>query len=555
MSERPLRSWRIPIRDRSGAEDGGQRILVLAPIGRDGALTCAVLEEAGMLAAHCADGEDVRHHAHTGVGALVLTEEVAGTADMVLVEGLIREQPPWSDLPVVVFASVDPGSPAARELGIHLAPLGNVTVLERPVHRATMISALRSALRARERQYQVRDLLAEHEKGVRLRDEFLAMLGHELRNPLGAIRNLLYAVELRDAADPEGPRLGPRDRALLNRQVANLTRLVDDLLDVSRVTTGKVVLKHERVDVVELTLRCVQSMEEMARIHGPALRFAAGADQVLVAGDPARLEQVVANLLTNAIKYTPPEGTITVRADRVGREALITVADTGAGLTAEMLERVFDLFSQSDRTLERAQGGLGIGLTLVRALVRQHGGEVTARSPGPGRGSTFEVRLPVLPAAASRAASAPAAPLARPAAGHEPIRVLVVEDNVDNRESLVLLLEQLGHAPTAAADGPAALERLAGESFDLAIIDIGLPGMDGYELARQVRATFGSSAYLVALTGYGQPEDRERARAAGFDDHVTKPADLNGLAAVLAKVSRTPRSRSEIAGRGVKDRP
>jgi signal transduction histidine kinase/CheY-like chemotaxis protein len=481
-----------------------------------------------MLAAHCADGEDVLHHARAGVGALVLTEEVAGTADLMLVERLIRGQPPWSDLPVVVFASVDPGSSAARELGTQLAPLGNVTVLERPVHRATMISALRSALRARERQYEVRDLLAEHEKGVRLRDEFLAMLGHELRNPLGAIRNLLYAVELRDAADPEGPRLGPRDRALLNRQVANLTRLVDDLLDVSRVTTGKVVLKHERVDVVELTLRCVQSLEEMARIHGPALRFAAGADQVLVAGDPARLEQVVTNLLTNAIKYTPPEGTITVRADRVGREALITVADTGAGLTAEMLDRVFDLFSQSDRTLERAQGGLGIGLTLVRALVRQHGGEVTASSPGPGRGSTFEVRLPVLPAAAARATPAPPALPAR-SAGLEPVRVLVVEDNVDNRESLVLLLEQLGHAPTAAADGPDALERLAGEPFDLAIIDIGLPGMDGYELARQVRATLGSSAYLVALTGYGQPEDRARARAAGFDDHVTKPADLGGM--------------------------
>jgi CheY-like chemotaxis protein len=282
------------------------------------------------------------------------------------------------------------------------------------------------------------------------------------------------------------------------------------------------------VDVVELTLRCVQSLEEMARIHGPALRFAAGADQVLVAGDPARLEQVVTNLLTNAIKYTPPEGTITVRADRVGREALITVADTGAGLTAEMLDRVFDLFSQSDRTLERAQGGLGIGLTLVRALVRQHGGEVTASSPGPGRGSTFEVRLPVLPAAAARATPAPPALPAR-SAGLEPVRVLVVEDNVDNRESLVLLLEQLGHAPTAAADGPDALERLAGEPFDLAIIDIGLPGMDGYELARQVRATLGSSAYLVALTGYGQPEDRARARAAGFDDHVTKPADLGGM--------------------------
>jgi signal transduction histidine kinase/CheY-like chemotaxis protein len=502
-----------------------------------------------MLAAHCADGEDVLHHARAGVGALVLTEEVAGTADLVLVEGLIREQPPWSDLPVVVFASVDAGSPAARELGTQLASLGNVTVLERPVHRATMISAMRSALRARERQYQVRDLLAEHEKGVRLRDEFLAMLGHELRNPLGAIRNLLYAVELRDAADAEGPRLWPRDRALLNRQVTNLTRLMDDLLDVSRVTTGKIVLQRERVDVVELTLRCVQSLEEMARIHGPALRFAAGSDAVLVAGDPTRLEQVVTNLLTNAIKYTPPEGTITVRAERLGGEAVITVADTGAGLTADMLERVFDLFSQSDRTLERAQGGLGIGLTLVRALVRQHGGEVTARSAGPGQGSTFEVRLPLLPADAARAEPAPDGAPRRSVSPGESMRVLVVEDNVDNRESLVLLLEQLGHTATPAGDGSEALERLAAEAHDLAIVDIGLPGMDGYELARRVRKTVDPAVYLVALTGYGQPEDRARARRAGFDDHVTKPLDLAGLNRITSAARQAARSAGGVRKR------
>jgi signal transduction histidine kinase/ActR/RegA family two-component response regulator len=542
---------------RRAADPAEQRILVLAPIGRDGALACAVLQEAGMLAAHCADGEDVLRHAESGVGALLLTEDVVGTADMVVLEKLIQGQPTWSDLPVVVFASREPTSRAGRELVEHTQPLGNVTVLERPVHRATLISAVHSALRARERQYEVRDLLAAHERGVRLRDEFLAMLGHELRNPLGAIRNTLSAIDLRDgASDPEGPRLRPRDRALITRQVTHLTRLVDDLLDVSRVTSGKVTLKSERVDLVDLLLRCVQSVEEMARLHGPRLEFSAGADSVMVTGDPTRLEQVATNLLTNAIKYTPPEGTIGVRVEATETEAVLAVNDTGAGLSPDMLERVFDLFSQSDRTLERAQGGLGIGLTLVRALVRQHGGEVTARSPGPGRGSTFEVRLPLLTrTGAPRDVAAPApAAVRRPATG-APLRVLIVEDNDDNRESLVLLLEQLGHAPSAAADGPAALKRLAGEPFDLAIIDIGLPGMDGYELARQVRGTLASSVSLVALTGYGQPEDRERARAAGFDDHVTKPADLNDLAGVLARVSLTPHHRSESAGRGVKKRP
>ena len=263
------------------------------------------------------------------------------------------------------------------------------------------------------------------------------------------------------------------------------------------------------------------------------------------------------NLLTNAIKYTPPEGRITVRTERLGDEAVLTVADTGAGLNPDMLERVFDLFSQSDRTLERAQGGLGIGLTLVRTLVRQHGGEVTARSEGPGRGATFEVCLPV---AAGAPPAHPPSIAARRAPAGERLRILVVDDSADNRESLTLLLEQLGHAVDSASDGPEALERVAAARPDLAIVDIGLPGMDGYEVARRVRAARDARLYLVALTGYGQPEDRERARVAGFDDHLTKPLALSGLERLLASVShaprpsRTPRPAAETAGRGVKDR-
>jgi len=530
---------------RRAADQAERRTLVLAPIGRDGALACDVLREAGLEAAHCADGEDVVRHAEAGVGALVLTEDVVGTADMILLEQLIERQPRWSDLPVVVFASREPRSVTGRELQEQTQRLGNVTVLERPVHRATLISAMHSALRARQRQYEVRDLLAAAERSVRLRDEFLAMLGHELRNPLGAIHNTLQAIELRDTGDPEGPRLRPRDRALVTRQVAHLTRLVDDLLDVARVTSGKVVLKRERLDLGDLVLRCVQTVEEMARINGPVLRLAAPGTPVMVVGDPTRLEQVVTNLLTNAIKYTPREGTVTVRTERAGADAVVTVADTGTGLSADMVERVFELFSQSQRTLERAEGGLGIGLTLVRALVRQHGGEVTARSPGPGRGSTFEVRLPLLPVSSSAAEPEPVKSAPSASAVGRPLRVLVVDDSDDNRESLSLLLEQLGHRPTLAADGPAALEQLAAEDHDLALVDIGLPMMDGYEVARRVRAGLGREPYLVALTGYGQPEDRERARDAGFDDHLTKPLDFAVLVEILARVAESQRTSSQ----------
>ena len=515
--------------------DGGEcRILVLAPFGRDAQLACSVLNGAGMQAVPCADGDAVERLARKGIGALVLTEEAAA-ADLGALAGLVERQAPWSDLPVLVFASSDPSSLAGRELVEHLRPLGNVTILERPVHRITLISAAQAALRARSRQYQMRDLLAEHTRGLKMRDQFLAMLGHELRNPLGALQNTLHLIEMggKNESDQRGVRVEPSHLALIARQVGNLSRLVDDLLDVSRVTSGKIVLKREPVDVADLVSRCVEALGSAAHIHGLSLEHDA-ARGVVVFGDPTRLEQVVTNLLTNAIKYTPPHGNVHVAVGTQGHHAVITVSDTGAGLTQEMLEGVFELFSQADRTLERAEGGLGVGLTLVRALVRQHGGEVTARSAGPGQGSAFDVRLPLAqqPATSHRAST-------RPPVRHPPVqslRVLVVEDHADNRESLVYLLRQLGHEAQGAEDGLRALPLLASGGFDLAFVDIGLPGMDGYEVARRARANGVPNVHLVALTGYGQPEDRERSRAAGFDGHIAKPLDLATLDAVLTRV-------------------
>jgi PAS domain S-box-containing protein len=360
---------------------------------------------------------------------------------------------------------------------------------------------------------------AEAEGANRTKDEFLAMLGHELRNPLGAISSAAHVLS-RTAA---GNNATTRASEIISRQVQHLARIVDDLLDVSRVVAGKVALRLQPVDLGEIGRR-------VATLHGGP----AGSRHVItvqaastwVSADPTRLEQVLTNLLANAVKYTPPGGEITVTVQRDGDHAVLSVRDTGVGIRPELLPRVFDLFVQADRSLERSAGGLGIGLTLVRQLVQLHGGTVEASSAGPGRGSTFTVRLPIL-------ADLPDADdAARPAVAGPARRVLVVEDNEDAREMLRNLLHILGHEVHEACDGASGIEEARRVRPDAALIDIGLPGIDGYEVARRIRAEV-PGARLVAVTGYGQPEDRERALAAGFDVHLVKPVDLDQLQRLL----------------------
>jgi CheY-like chemotaxis protein len=349
------------------------------------------------------------------------------------------------------------------------------------------------------------------------------MLGHELRNPLGVI---LLAADVLEAGGPVD-----RQREVIRRHGRHLARLVDDLLDVSRVTTGKIILQRQPVDLVAVLARCVASSRaalDAQRLH---LTFDEGGGPLLVDGDPVRLEQVFANLVTNAIKYTPAGGAITLRAEREGAEAVVRVRDTGVGLTREMLPRIFDLFTQVERTLDRSQGGLGIGLTLVRSLVGLHGGSVEADSAGPGRGSEFVVRLPLDMARHDAANAAADEADGAPCAGR---RVLLVEDNPDSRELLKLLLEARGHRVDVASDGVQGVERAVALSPEVLIVDIGLPGLDGYGVAQRVRAHFGRNVLLVALTGYGQPEDEQRALAAGFDVHCTKPVDAARLHRLLA---------------------
>jgi PAS domain S-box-containing protein len=361
---------------------------------------------------------------------------------------------------------------------------------------------------------------AEAEAANRTKDEFLAMLGHELRNPLGAIGSAAHVLS-RTAA---GNAATTRASEIIGRQVQHLARIVDDLLDVSRLVAGKVVLRLQPLDLGETARR-------VASLHGGP----GGARHVIsvhtaptwISADPTRIEQVLTNLLANAVKYTPAGGEIALTVRREGERAVLTVRDTGMGIRPELLPRVFDLFVQGDRSLERTGGGLGIGLTLVRQLVELHGGTVEAASAGSGRGSTFTVRLPILmaPAEESAAASPTVAGPAR--------RVLVVEDNDDAREMLRNLLHLFGHEVHEACDGASGVEQARRLRPDAVLIDIGLPGMDGYEVARRIRAAV-PGARLVALTGYGQPEDRERALAAGFDVHLVKPVDPDQLQRLLA---------------------
>jgi two-component system, sensor histidine kinase len=354
----------------------------------------------------------------------------------------------------------------------------------------------------------------------RKKDEFLAMLAHELRNPLAPIRTSLELI----ATAPDRP-VAPRIRAILERQVDHLTRLVDDLLDVARITAGKIELRREPVRLDDVVAHAIVTSQPMIDDRQHRLQVAAPPAPVGVVGDPVRLAQAIANLLNNAARYTPRGGRIELTWGEDGGQVFVRVTDNGRGIPAELTASIFDMFVQ--QRADGDAGGLGLGLTLVRRLVELHGGQVGAASPGVGRGSTFEIRLPASPAAAT--AGAGVAPPA-PAPVRRTLRAVVVDDHQDLRELLADLLASWGHEVATASDGPSGLAMIRECRPDVALLDIGLPGMDGYAVARALRAELGSATIrLVAMTGFGQQADRERALAAGFDLHIAKPATADAL--------------------------
>ena len=390
-------------------------------------------------------------------------------------------------------------------------------------HRETLLESERSA---REREHAARVLA---EQANRTKDEFIAMLGHELRNPLAAVTSASLVLEESLRGAPVG---GPAASAtaIIRRQTRHLARLTDDLLDAGRVVIGRIQLDRQPLELGAVVRSALEALGNAHRLGDHEID--AAFLPVWVSADATRLDQIVTNLLTNAVKYTPTPGKIEVRVERDGADAVLRVRDGGIGIEPELLPRIFELFVQGPRALDRAQGGLGIGLTLVRRLVELHGGAVAVDSAGPGRGSEFTVRLPALDTSG-------VAPSAVEARHTPPQRIAIVEDKDDVRASLKQLLELDGHEVVEAADGRCGLALILRERPDLALIDIGLPGIDGRDLARAVRAdAAGAATRLVAVTGYGSPVDLRNGLEAGFDDYLVKPVDAQVLRALIARAAK-----------------
>jgi PAS domain S-box-containing protein len=375
----------------------------------------------------------------------------------------------------------------------------------------------------------------------RRKDEFLAMLAHELRNPLAPIQNAVQIIRLLGSSDPNLQ----RSRDMIERQVRHMTRLVDDLLEVSRITGGKIKLQTEPMDLVAVTARAVETSRPLIDARHQELTVTFPPQPIELEADPTRVAQVISNLLNNAAKYTENGGHIWLTVGREGSEAVVRVRDSGIGISPDLLPRIFDLFTQADRSLDRSQGGLGIGLTLVRRLVEMHGGNVTVHSPGPGKGSEFIVRLPAQREVRdSKNTAHRQDPAGRQAAAPFPRRVLVVDDNADSAESIAILLQLRGHEVRTALDGRTALEIARQYRPEVILLDIGLPNVDGYEVARQLRREFSQeNPLLVAVTGYGQSEDRRKSAQAGFDHHLVKPVNMDDLETVFRSIAPHARAR------------
>lgn len=505
-------------------EQNEQRLLLLTPLGKDAELACRALERAGLRCTICKTLADVLAELPKGAAAILSTEEALPAGATGALSNYLSKQPPWSDLPILVLTK--PGGESSWIKGAY-ERLYNLTLLERPVRSSTLISAARSALRARLRQYEVRS--ADHRK-----DEFLAMLAHELRNPLAPISAAAEVLKL-DAADAKRVL---KTSAVIARQVGHMTNLIDDLLDVARVTRGLISYKREPLDFRQILNEAIEQVSTQISVRRHQVAVHLPPDPAPVLGDRERLIQAVANLLGNACKYTPEDGSIVIRLQVSEDEVMLSVEDNGIGMTEETVKGVFDLFVQAERTPDRSQGGLGLGLALAKNLVNAHAGTVHAVSAGLGQGSTFMIRLPRLHVPDVPPYEMAAAGLPITATGHS-LRLLIVDDNADAANMLEMFLSAAGYQVRAEYSAAKAVETAKNFSPQVCLLDIGLPDMDGHELAIQLRALPQTTkSLIIAVTGYGQERDKEKSLASGFDHHFVKPIDTARLLHLLGQVSR-----------------
>ena len=500
-----------------------ERVLICVDSALDAARIVDLLGSLGIEGAPCADYSKLCDEIERGAAAIILAETAYIVDPNSRLFLILRAQPTWSTIPTIIISS----EPSNMEEVSEELPLG-ATLVERPVRIKTLTSIARIALHARHNQYMVRDLLQERETLVdllrheaRIKNEFLATLAHELRNPLAPIRTGLQILRLSPTGKPNTQTL-----EMMDRQIRHLVRLIDDLLDISRISRGKLELRKQKIPLTLLLSNAIESSKPLLDSGKHTLTISAPEELITLDVDPVRLAQVISNLLNNAAKYTPNGGEITLTALVKDNTIRIEVKDNGIGLSPQMLTKVFDMFSQVEPSAAISQGGLGIGLTLARRLTEMHNGTVEASSPGPGKGSTFTITLPYTEKPHADTGDTTVERTLNDTFRGTSHRVLVVDDQVDVAQSLNDLLSLLGQDTHIAHNGPEALQAAKDFKPELIFLDIGLPGMTGYEVARTLRAKEETpKPRLIAVTGWGDEQNISLARDAGFDQHLTKPVD------------------------------
>ena len=487
-----------------------ERILVLAPTGRDAEMTRQILNGAGLVSTECAHMQYLCDALKEGAAAILITDETLSDPALQCLLKSLDGQERWSDVPVIVF----PGhADNAAFLLERLGSRANVTILERPVRIAILINAVRSAFRARRRQYEIRDLLLQLENADRQKDLFLAMLSHELRTPLNAILGWSRILKL-GGANPETTKLA---LDVIDRNAVAQAQLIADILSVSQIVAGTLRIEMEPVQLEAIVKAATDSIRPSAEAKGVHVALDTELPASHVLGDAGRLQQVISNLLSNAIKFTPAGGRVEVGLTPSAGTVQIVVQDNGKGIAADFLPYVFDRFRQADSSSTRSQGGLGLGLAIVRHLVELHRGSILAESPGEDRGATFTVTLPLSAAVKGSNRESPDVTHALLAGLH----ILAVDDDRDSLVVLARILEEYGATVTAVTSATEAIETIAKNQPDILVSDIGMPGHDGYQLLRDIFAVRRIPA--IALTGYASQQDRERAFAVGYRAHFSKP--------------------------------